>query len=86
MLCGLQEAGGTKGTQESASASLNEDTKLIGDHLFTLCCHAGYLQLDFVGCQTTTFNHRDLHQDQEEAEFLLQWEILRAGCCRGCEP
>lgn len=40
MLCDLQEPGGAKGTHESASASLNEEAKLIGDHLFTPCGHA----------------------------------------------
>lgn len=39
MLCSLQEAGGAKATHESASASLNEEAKLIGDHLFSPCGH-----------------------------------------------
>lgn len=38
MLCSLQEAGSAKRTHESASASLNEEAKLI-DHLFSPCGH-----------------------------------------------
>lgn len=68
MHCSLQEAG-------DASTSLHEEANLTGDHLFTLCGTLGALWLDFVGYQTTIFNHRKLYQDQEEADFLLQWEM-----------
>lgn len=57
MLCSLQEAGGAKGAHESASASLNEEVKLI-DHLFSPCGH--------TRCPTARFGGLPNHNLQSQ--------------------